>query len=201
MGREALVYAEVGSEDGEVRALLESGELILRGAIRRRFPRQGLEGVTAQDDMLCFTCAGELVRLHLGARTAEAWAKAIATPPPTLRAKLGLDRGARALLLGSFDDDELSKALDGVLVEDGAAAAMLIVCVKAPEDLSAARTIQAANGGLPLWTIYQKGRGVAFGDGDIRAMLRAEGLHDTKSCAVSDLLTATRYNQIKGSQI
>jgi hypothetical protein len=39
MGREALTHAEVGGECGEVRALLESGELILRGAIRRHFPR------------------------------------------------------------------------------------------------------------------------------------------------------------------
>jgi hypothetical protein len=153
-----------------------------------------LERVTAQDDVLCFTYAEELVRLHLGARTAEAWAKAIATPPPTLRAKLGLDKGARALLVGSFDDDDLAEALEGALVDDPTAAAMLIACVKAPEDLLAARAIQAAHDGLPLWTIYRKGRGVAFGESDIRAMLRAEGLRDTKSCAVSDLLTATRYN-------
>ena len=38
MGREAVTHAEVGSERGEVRALLEGGELILRGAIRRHFP-------------------------------------------------------------------------------------------------------------------------------------------------------------------
>jgi hypothetical protein len=152
MGREASVHAEVGGEAGEVRAILESSELILRGAIRRRFPKPMLERVTVQSDMLRFTCAGERVRLHLGARTA-----AIATPPPSLRAKLGLDKGARALLVGSFDDDELAGALEGVLVKDGAAAAMLIACVKRPEDLSAARAIHAAHEGLPLWKFIRKG--------------------------------------------
>jgi hypothetical protein len=137
MRREASVHAEVGGEAGEVRAILESSELILRGAIRRRFPKPMLERVTVQGDMLRFTCAGERVRLHLG---------------------------ARALLVGSFDDDELARALEGVLVEDGAAAAMLIACIKRPEDLSAARAICAAHEGLPLWTIYPKGRGAAFGD-------------------------------------
>lgn len=45
-----------------------------------------------------------------------------------------------------------------------------------------------------LWTIYPKGRGVAFGEREIRTALRAAGFRDTKSCAVSGLLTATRYN-------
>jgi len=78
VGREALVHAEVGDETGEVRALLESAELILRGAIRRRFPRSSIKSVTVKSDALCFTCAGESVRLHLARRAAEAWRKAIA---------------------------------------------------------------------------------------------------------------------------
>ena len=199
MGREALVHAEVGRETGEVRALLESGELILRGAIRRRFPRPSIKSVTVKNDTLCFICSGESVRLHLGARAVEAWRKAIATPPPDLRAKLGLGKRARALLVGSFDDDVLANALKGVIVKDGLAAAMLIVCVRGSADLTAAQAIHAAHPGLFLWTIYPKGRGVAFGEREIRTVLRAAGFRDTKSCAVSSLLTATRYNFKPGS--
>ena len=194
MGREALIHAEVGDETGEVRALLESAELILRGAIRRRFPRSSIKSVKVKSDTLCFTCAGESVRLHLATRAAEAWRKAITMPPPGLRAKLGLDKGARALLVGSFDDDVLANALKGVLVKDGLDAAMLIVCVGGPRDLAAAQAIHAVHPGLSLWTIYPKGRGVAFGEREIRTALRAAGFRDTKSCAVSGLLTATRYN-------
>ncbi len=194
MGREASIHAEVGSEAGEVRVLLESAELILRGAIRRRFPRSSMKSVTVKDDTLCFTCAGESVRLHLGTSAAEAWRKAIAAPPPSLRAKLGLDKGARALLVGSFDDAVLADALEGVLVDNGADAAMLIVCVEGPDDLAAARAAHAAHSELPLWTIYPKGRGVAFGEHEVRTALRAAGFRDTKSCTVSSRLTATRYN-------
>ena len=199
MGREALVHAEVGDETGEVRALLESAEMILRGAIRRRFPKSSIKSVTVKSDTLCFTCAGELVRLHLGPRAAEAWRKAIAVPPPGLRAKLGLDKGARALLVGSFDDDVLANALKGVIVKDGLDAAMLIVCVRGAGDLAAARPSMSSIRASPLWTIYPKGRGAAFGEREIRTALRAAGFHDTKSCTVSGLLTATRYNFKQGS--
>ena len=193
MGREALVHAEVGNEADEVRALLESGELILRGAIRRRYPRSALEGAAVEGEVLCFTYAGEAVRLHLGARAAEAWRKAITTPPRSLRAKLGLDKGERALLIGSFDDDALAEALDGALVEDGAAAGMMIACIEGPDDLIAAQTIHRAHPGLALWAIYPKGRDVTFGESKVRAALRMKGFRDTKSCAVSERLTATRY--------
>lgn len=199
MGREAVVHAEVGEETGEVRALLESAEMILRGAIRRRFPKSSIKSVTVKSDTLYFTCAGEPVRLHLGTRTAEAWRKAIATPPPGLRAKLGLDKGARTLLVGLFDDDVLANALKGVIVKNGLDAAMLIVCVRGLGDLTAAQAIHAEHPGFPLWTIYPKGRGVAFGEREIRTVLRTAGFNDTKSCAVSGLLTATRYNFKQGS--
>ncbi len=193
MGREALVHAEVGNETDEVRALLESGELILRGTIRRRYPKSALEGAAVEGGVLCFRYAGEAVRLHLGARAADAWRKAIATPPRSLRAKLGLDRGERALLIGSFDDDALAEALDGALVEDAVAAGMMIACIEGADDLIAAQTIHGAHPGLALWAIYPKGRDVAFGESKIRAALRAKGFRDTKSCAVSERLTATRY--------
>jgi hypothetical protein len=198
MGQEALVHAEVGSEAGEVRAFLESSELILRGAIRRRYPRSAIAGVAVDKEGLCFICAGEAVRLHLDARKAEAWRKAITTPPPSLRAKLGLQNGARALLIGSYEDEALAEALDGVLVEDGTAAGMMIACIEGPKDLSAAQVMHAAHPRLALWAIYPKGRGVSFGESEIRVALRAKGLRDTKSCAVSARLTATRFNLAQG---
>lgn len=194
MGREALVHAEVGAEAGEVKALLESRELILRGEIRRRFSKATMEGVRVQAGTLCFTVAGDAVCLHLGTKAAEVWAKAITTPPPSLRAKLGLDKGAKAVLVGVCDDAALTEALGGALVGNAAEAMMLVACIDEPADLDAARAVQAASPGLPVWTIYPKGKSVVFGDAAIRAAMRESGFRDTKSCAVSDHLTATRYN-------
>jgi hypothetical protein len=193
MGREATIYARVGDETGEVHALLESRELILRGPIRRRYPKTTMKRVRVDGDALCFVAAGEDVRLELGARGAASWAEAIEEPPPSLRAKLGLDHDARAILLGTCDDAVLAEALEGVLVTDGARATMLIARIEGPDDLAAAMAAQASCPGLPIWAIYPKGKNVAFGDGAIRAALRAAGFRDTKSCAVSDRLTATCY--------
>lgn len=187
-----MVHAEVGQESGEVKALLEAQELILRGDIRRRFPKAIMTDLRVEGPVLRFSCNGETVALNLGTKAAEAWAKAIATPPPSLRAKLGLDKGAKALLIGVCDDPALAEALDGRLVNDIEEASMAIARIDAPEDLAKA---QAACCTLTLWTVYPKGKAARFGDAAIRAALRELGWRDTKSCAVSDRLTATRYNR------
>jgi hypothetical protein len=193
MGKEADIRAEVDDASGEVRALLERDELILRGEIRRRFPRTTLQDATVADGVLSFTGAGQSVRLHLG-DAARTWHTAITTPPPSLRTKLGLDHGAKALLLGACDDAELAAALDGVLTDDGTEATMLVACITGPEDLAAAEARQAQHPRLPIWAVYPKGRNVSFGDSAIRETLRAHGFRDTKACAVSARLTATRYH-------
>jgi hypothetical protein len=193
MGKEAAIRAEVGDSSGDVRALLERDELILRGEIRRRFSRTVLEDLQVADGVLSFTGAGQPVRLHLG-DAAATWHTAITTPPPSLRAKIGLARGAKALLHGACDDADLASALDGVLTEDGTEAAMLVACITGPEDLAAAVAVQARYPRLPIWAVYPKGRNVPFGDSAIREALRANGFRDTKSCAVSARLTATRYH-------
>lgn len=195
MGREATVHAEMRRAAGEVRALLESTELILRGEIRRRFPKMAMEQVRVDGDVLRFRASGEKVALHLGGKVAQSWAAAIATPPPTLRAKLGLDKGACALPIGEIADEALAAATDGRLVTDAAAAQMMIAIIHGPGDLAEVQRIHAGFPALPVWTVYPKGRGVAFGDTAIRAALREAGFRDTKSCAVSDTLTATRYQR------
>jgi hypothetical protein len=190
MGREASVRAEIGTEAGEVKALLESQELILRGAIKRRFAKADLTNVLAGDGVLRFSCHGEQIKLHLGDSLAKSWAKAIKTPPPGLRTKLGLDKGAKAVLTKPCDDPMLAEALIGAVTKDPAQAAMVIARLDHPDDLP-----PALKHGLPIWAIYPKGKANAFGDGAIRTALRAAGYKDTKSCAVSDRLIATRYNK------
>ncbi|MDR6871979.1 hypothetical protein J2Y55_002995 [Bosea sp. BE125] len=194
MGREAVTRAEIGGAVGDVRALLESTELILRGDIRRRFPRERLVNVRVEGEALCFTCVGEAVFLHMGALAAEKWSRAIATPPPSLRAKLGLKQDAKVFLIGACDDAALANAVEGALTDDVVEAAMIIARIEGPGDLTAARVAQAKCPDLPIWAIYPKGHDIRYGDGAIRAALREAGFRDSKSCAVSERLTATRYN-------
>ncbi len=195
MGREAQIYVEAGREAGEVRVLLESAELILRGEIKRRIPKAAMEDIRVDGELLRLRVGDEIITLHLGAKMAQSWANAISKPPPSLAAKLGLGKDARALVVGKITDDALARATEGFLVKDGAKAQMIIAIIDGPSDLAKAQKIHAGFPTLPLWTIYPKGRGVTFGDTAIRAALRESGFRDTKSCAVSDKLTATRYNR------
>lgn len=190
MGREAVARAEAGTEAGEVKALLESTELILRGAIRRRFPREAISDPRAEGELLRFACNGEEVRLHLGSKAALSWARAIATPPPDLRHKLGLKPGTLAFMIGPAEDAALVEALSGRLAASPDEAQMLVARIDAPEEL---QQVLALNPALPIWAVYPKGK-PAYGDAAIRRDLREAGYRDTKSCAVSDRLTATRYD-------
>lgn len=191
MGREAVISATAGEDAGEVKATLESGELILRGAFRRRWPRAALTGVRIEEGALLLTAAGEPVRLDLGA-LAGAWAKALATPPPSLRSKLGLDKG-KALVIGPVTDAELSAALEDASVASLEEATLVVAVIETEADLARALAALEGRRDRPLWVVYPKGRGVVFGDGAIRTALRAAGMMDTKACAVSERLTATRY--------
>lgn len=191
MGREALIHAEAGGEAGEVKALLEARELILRGEIRRKYPITEMRDVRVEGASLLFRCGGDHVSLSLGEKAAASWLKAISTPPPSLRDKLGLGSGRKALVVGPCDDSDLDDALRDTRTDDPSDAAMVVARIDGPADLRAAL---AVCGNLPLWTIYPKGKATTFGDAAIRVQLRGCGWRDTKSCAVSERLTATRYD-------
>lgn len=197
MGREAVVQAEVGSEAGAVRALLESRELILRGDIRRTFPLSALSRVEVVQDALTFTNGAEQVRLILGASVAARWARAMTEPPPSLRTKLGLAEGARVFCIGQIDDPALAEALDGAVTDDLSASSLVVARIDRASDLEGLLAGPAARADLPVWTVYFKGAKAEFGDGPIRARMREVGFVDSKSCAVSERLTATRYGRRK----
>ncbi len=89
---------------------LDSTELTVRGAFRARAPLASLRDRRADGDALRFRTGAHEVALILGPATPR-WAAAIAKPPPTLAAKLGIAAGTRVLTLGTIDDDGLAAAL------------------------------------------------------------------------------------------
>jgi hypothetical protein len=198
MGREALIRVAVGDQSAEVKALLESTELIFRAPLRRRFEIGSITDVVVHGGALRLRCGAEDVVLYLGERAAASWAKAITTPPPTLRDKLGLSVDAKAIIVGRIDDTVLAAAVDSAMTTDRADADMVIAVIHDPDDLREALAVLRAGAPVPVWAVYPKGRNVSFGDGPIRDLLRSEGLRDAKSCAVSERLTATRYNAPSG---
>ena len=84
MGREAICECTFADTTAEVKGLLESDELILRGNIRMRAPLHALHDVRVESESLCFHFDKHPVQLRLGAAAAKSWAKKINTPPPPL---------------------------------------------------------------------------------------------------------------------
>jgi hypothetical protein len=197
MGREATCPAQVGPERAEVKALLESTELILRGAIKRRYRVAELRDVRVAGGALHFQVGGETVALRLGVEQSQSWATKIKTPPPSLAAKLGVGPTQRAFVCGVVDDAALVQALQTATTTDAKSAHVLLAVLRNEADLSNAIKTHARMGCPAMWVVYRKGEGkgkaAALGDTQVRQTLRAQGYMDNKTAAVSDTLTATRY--------
>ena len=195
MGREATCPCEHGGETGEVKALLEYGELILRGSISRRIPFATMEQIKASGSRLSFRCKGESFSLALGSELAAKWAAIIATPPPSLAKKMGITSEISVELAGETDD----KALEGALAEAKSIARrngdLIVTCVDTPEALARVLKSKSASlaNGTPMWVVYPKGRGHAITESDVRELCLAAGIVDHKVAAVSSTLTALRF--------
>lgn len=196
MGREALTHAEVGRDAGEVRVLLEAREIVVRGDIRRRYAVADVSGVGVEGDVLHFMVGGESVRLFLGAETARKWGEAMLKPPPSLAQKMGLASGRPVWLLTPVGDPVLQDAIGDAAAEE-AQADMALAVVESDAALEAVLIDHRRRPETALWLVYPKG-GKGFGDTAVRLRLRDAGYRDSKSCAVSEQWTATRYALPKG---
>ena len=202
MGREATVQCRWAEESGLCKVLLESHELIVRGGLRRRVPISLLKDVSVENENLRFRVGDEAVSFSLGSELAQRWAKAIATPPPSLAMKFGISRQSRLLLLGEIDSQELKAAIAEAGTADGKDADLIIAAVKTSHDLDLALNQLALNqlsdrlSGRrlpPVWIVYPKGTANHFGESSVREILRKRGFMDTKVASVSPQLTALRF--------
>lgn len=192
MGLEATCICCVDGESAEAKVLLESRELILRAPLRRRFAIAGMADIRVEGDSLLFTAEGSAVGLKLG-DAAPRWAKKILTPPPSLAGKLGIGAGRPAHVIGAVDDAALAEALDGHVAGPGLARLSVAVVRDGAELDDALEAHRALPPGSPIWVVHGKGAGASFGDNAVRAHMRALGYRDSKSSAVSERLSATRY--------
>lgn len=193
MGREASGYCIWGDTSGEAKVLLESQEIFLRGAVKARIPKAEITGFSVHgEDLLVETKGGRLVAT-LGAKEAGKWAEALAKPAPSLAGKLGIGGASPAYLLGETDDEALLDALHGHhRVAHAGDAALIVAIVDGTASLDAAAELA---GDRFLWCVYPKGKAASFGDMDVRRHLREAGWIDSKTSAVSEKLTASRYRR------
>jgi hypothetical protein len=195
MGREARCTCRCGQRSGRVTALLESGELILRGEFRARAQFTSLTNVQVRGDTLVLAAAGETIELDLGAKRAQSWAAALAAPPQTLAQKLGIAATTPVYFHGTIDPEPLRDAL--ARANDRAPsiheADVALIRTDDPNELAAWLDGPAAGANAPIWVVYRKGRGAPFGENGVREIMRARGLIDTKIARVSDELSALRF--------
>ncbi len=194
MGYEAQVLCELGTERQTVLALLEAQELVLRGALRRRFLIAYMAAPRVDRGALTFESKdGDTVALHLGDELARKWLKKIQTPPPPLAAKLGISPQEPAAVLAPVTDAHLAQALHGATTEDMNRATVLVAMLHSMNDLHAAVAQHASMPCRGLWLVHRKGPDAALPDARIREAMRELGYKDHKITGVSDEWTATRY--------
>jgi len=186
VGREAQCRVDYGQESSRGRALLETSEVLFRGAFRLKIPFQDIRALDAADGTLRIQFSGGSAVFHLGA-SAEKWAARIRNPPSLLH-KLGVKAGMKVRLVGPLGDEFRQE-----LSECGAALArskaeLVFLAVQQKDDL--VELAYLADG--PVWVIYPKGV-QAVRENDVRTAGLAAGLVDIKVCAFSATHTALKF--------
>ena len=199
MGREAVCTCDWAGTVTEVKALLETGELILRGGLRKRVNFAEMKQVTALDGGLRFTVGVDKVQLVLGPSVAEKWAAVMSSPPAPLNKKFGISDQTVVRVVGDVDSGELKGALASAARISSTSADLIVACVDSPESLRVALKLVESDlrRGAPIWMVYAKGPGHALNETAIRSTMRAAGFMDTKVASVSSELTALRFSQQK----
>src|SRR5712692_5050981 len=107
MGNELTCRVELGKQQSEGKALLETSELLFRGGFRLKIPFSTIKSAKAADGELRLETAEGLAVFHLGA-AAEKWRDKILHPKSRIE-KLGIKPEAKISLLGSFTPDFLTE--------------------------------------------------------------------------------------------
>ena len=189
MGRQAQADCEFAGQSGQASIWLEATDLILRGELRVRIPRGAISSFVGIGETLHLTTDLGPLRAHLGQKTAQAWAVALAKPLPGLAAKLGISPKTPAIVVGAVHDGDLQTALAGNTADT---ARIIIAEIRTADDLVHALNAARANPLAQIWGVTVKGKS-AITDQMLRVAMRNAGYIDSKSCAVSVTMTATRY--------
>jgi hypothetical protein len=197
MGREAEGMIRYLGAEGAGRILIEGAEVILRGEVRGKIPREAITAVRVEGDDLVLTTACGPVVATVGAAVAEGLSLVLRKPVPTLAEKLGLTGMARAGCLWPVTDPALAAALAGQVVP---VAEATILVAEIMDEGALERLVQAlpALAGRHVWCVNGKGPRPPLPEARIREALRAAGWIDSKTTAVSQTMSATRYGLRKG---
>ncbi|HTQ56187.1 MAG TPA: hypothetical protein VMI94_17080 [Bryobacteraceae bacterium] len=195
MGQEVSCKVQFNGQTAAGKALLETDDLIFRGAIRLSIPLKEIQSLDATDGVLRVNWPGGAAAFALGAQ-AEKWAHKI-RHPRTLADKLDVKPGLRVSLVGVADADFRAQvaARTGDITEGKAAkeSDLILFGAEAVKDLArVARLAAAIKRQGAIWIVYPKGL-QTITEHDVRGAGLAAGLVDVKVARFSPTHTALKF--------
>ncbi len=195
MGKEVTCKVQLGKQQSEGKALLETSEILFRGGFRLKIPFSTIKSAKAADGELRLQTAEGLAIFHLGA-SAEKWLDKILHPKSRIE-KLGVKPGAKVSLLGGFDAEflaELAGLTQSVTKSKVAGDSQCVfLAAQSKEELGAlAKTSKSLQGAAALWIVYPKAQ-KHITENDVLAAGRKAGLKDVKVVGFSSTHTALKF--------
>lgn len=194
MGWEIQTTVRSAAGAAKCRVLFESGEIVCRGALKRRMQHAAMRNLTARSGWLRFTIDGEACAIRLGEKAAT-WLHAIKNPR-TRAQKLGAIAGMKTCVLGTAEEgacEELARAVGRPPARRiTTQCALVMLFADEPGDLARLSSIEAklALGGA-VWVLWPKGRR-DFGHAQVVAAAGAVGLAQTRSIGYSTARSGLR---------
>jgi hypothetical protein len=195
VGNELKCTVRFGNESSEGKALLETSEVLFRGAFRLKIPFATIKSAKAVDGELRLQTADGLAVFEIGP-AAEKWCEKILHPKTRLE-KIGLKPAAKIALVGSFDADfldELKPLAPSVTKKKVPADSdtIFFAADSQKELLSVAKIAKTLRGATALWVVYPKGQ-KTLTENDVIAAGRKSGLKDVKVVGFSATHTALKF--------
>jgi hypothetical protein len=195
MGAEIICKVRFGKQEAEGKALLETNEVLFRGAFRLKIPFSSIKSAKAVDGELRLQTADGSAIFHLGS-AAEKWCDKILHPKSRIE-KLGVKPAAKVSLLGEFEP-EFAREVSGLTksVSKGKVAAdseWIFLAADSKGELGGiSRITKSMQGATGLWIVYPKGQ-TQITESDVLAAGRKSGLKDVKVVGFSATHTALKF--------
>jgi hypothetical protein len=195
MGAEVVCKVRFGKQESVGKALLETSEILFRGAFRLKIPFSSIQSAKAVDGQLRLQTNDGAAVFHLGP-TAEKWRDKILHPKSRIE-KLGVNPAAKVALLGEFEP-EFVREVVGLTksVSKGKVAAdseWIFFAADSKGDLGGISKIaKSMQGATALWIVYPKGQ-KEITENDVLAAGRKSGLKDVKVVGFSATHTALKF--------
>jgi hypothetical protein len=195
VGSELKCTVRFGKETSEGKALLETSEILFRGAFRLKIPFATIKSAKAVGGELRIETAHGVAIFEIGP-AAEKWREKILHPKTRLE-KLGLKSGAKISLIGSFDADFLNelKRLAAPVTKDKVAAdsdTIFFAADSLKELTAVAKIAKFLKNAAALWIVYPKGQ-KTITENDVIAAGRKTGLKDVKVVGFSATHTSLKF--------